>query len=127
MILLDTHVVVWLYEDPERLVPVGVRRRLDVEPLALSPYVRLELQYLYEVEKLTVPGATIVDELRSKLEIALTDPPSALVCQVATSLAWTRDPFDRLISAHAVATETVLVTKDRTIREHLPLAWWNGS
>jgi PIN domain nuclease of toxin-antitoxin system len=125
--LLDTHVVVWLYEDPDRLIPPAVRKRLDREQLSLSPFVQLELQYLYEIGKLTVPPESIVDELSSKLELALTDPPAALVCRVATRLRWTRDPFDRLISAQAIATDTPLVTKDRTIRAQLPLAWWAGA
>lgn len=124
MILLDTHLLVWLYEDPQQLVPAAVRRRLDREALALSPFVRLELQYLYEVERVSVPSDVIVDDLMPRLELTLTDPPSALVCEVATTLGWTRDPFDRLLAAQAVATETPLVTKDRTIRRHLPLAWW---
>lgn len=124
MILLDTHLVVWLYQDPEKLVPMAVRSRLDRELLALSPFVRLELQYLYEVERISVPSQVIVDEMTSRLELTHTDPPSALVCQAATALDWTRDPFDRLIAAQAVATRTPLVTKDPTIRRHLPLAWW---
>ena len=113
MILQDTHIVVWSYEDPERLIPVAVRQRLDDEELALSPFVQLELQYLYEVEKISVPADTIVNELKPKLEMVLADPPSAAVCQTALTLGWPRDPFDRLISAHAIATETVLVTKER--------------
>lgn len=124
MILLDTHIVVWLYEDPQRLIPSQVLQRLNDEPLALSPFVRLELQYLYEVKKVAVPAQSIIDDLAPKLEMALTDPPSALVCQVATTLDWTRDPFDRLICAQAVATGTALVTKDRMIRKHVSLAWW---
>jgi len=72
----------------------------------------------------SVPAQTIVDELAPSLELAFTDPPSALVCEVATELGWTRDPFDRLISAQAIATRTTLVTKDRTIRQHVSLAWW---
>jgi PIN domain nuclease of toxin-antitoxin system len=124
VILLDTHIVVWLYDDPERLVPPPVRERLNAEPLALSPFVRLELQYLYEVRRISVPAQTIVDDLVRKLEMVLTDPPSAQVCQAATALGWARDPFDRLISAQAVASDTTLVTKDRVIRDHLPLAWW---
>lgn len=126
MILLDTHVVVWLYEDPGRLIPEPVRERLEADPLALSPFVRLELQYLHEVGRISVPPQAIVDELTPTLELVLTDPPSALVCHTATELSWTRDPFDRLISAHALATRTALVTKDRTIREHLPYAWWES-
>jgi PIN domain nuclease of toxin-antitoxin system len=122
--LLDTHIVVWLYDDPDRLVPAAVRERLNAEPLALSPFVRLELQYLYEVGRVSVPAQAIVDELGPKLELVLTDPPSAQICQAATGLGWTRDPFDRLIAAQAVISGDTLVTKDRIIRTHLPLAWW---
>jgi PIN domain nuclease of toxin-antitoxin system len=124
MILLDTHVVVWLYDDPERLVPEKVRERLNAEPLALSPFVRLELQYLYEVGRVAVPAHTIVDDLVPKLEMLLTDPPAAQICLAAIELNWTRDPFDRLISAQALTTGMSLVTRDRVIRSHLPLAWW---
>jgi PIN domain nuclease of toxin-antitoxin system len=126
VILLDTHVIVWLYEDPERLIPPQVRQRLNDEPLGLSPFVRLELQYLFEAGRVTVPAGTIVDELTPSLELAQTDPPSALICEVAAELDWTRDPFDRLITAQAIATTTPLVTKDRTIRSHSQLAWWSG-
>jgi len=73
-----------------------------------------------------VPPQTIVDELTPKLELALTDPPAALVCQAALGLRWTRDPFDRFLSAQALATAAPLVTKDRTSREHVSLAWWAG-
>lgn len=124
MILLDTHVLVWLYEDPERLTPPLVRERLEAEQLGLSPFVRLELQYLYEVGRVSVPAQAIVDDVAPKLELVLTDPPSAQVCQAAETLSWTRDPFDRLISAQAITSDTNLVTKDGIIRKHLPLAWW---
>jgi PIN domain nuclease of toxin-antitoxin system len=124
VILLDTHIVVWLYDDPQRLIPPAVHERLNAEPLALSPFVRLELQYLYEVKKISVPAQAIVDELVPGLEMVLTDPPSAQICQAALTLDWTRDPFDRLISAQAVSSGATLVTKDRVIRSHLPLAWW---
>lgn len=124
MTLLDTHVVVWLYEDPERLLPVKVRRRLESDALVLSPFVSLELQYLYEVGRIKVPGKTVIDELVPKLEMIVSDPPAALICAVAATLDWTQDPFDRLISAQAAATDIPLITKDRTIRKQLPQAWW---
>jgi PIN domain nuclease of toxin-antitoxin system len=124
VILLDTHIVVGLYDDPQSLIPPAVHERLNTEPLALSPFVRLELQYQYEVKKISVPAQAIVDELVPRLEMVLADPPSAQICQAAVALDWTRDPFDRLISAQAVSSGATLVTKDRVIRSHPPLAWW---
>ena len=44
--------------------------------------------------------------------------------RAAASLGWTRDPFDRMIAAHAIVADAPLLTADRTILEHLPLATW---
>jgi PIN domain nuclease of toxin-antitoxin system len=124
VILIDTHVLVWSYVDPFRLLPAAVRERLDGEQLVLSPFVSLELRYLHEVGRLTVSAADVEAELSRKLELGRADPSSAQVCAAAADLDWTRDPFDRLLSAHAVVAGIPLVTKDRIIRKNLPLAWW---
>src|SRR5690606_27064265 len=39
-------------------------------------------------------------------------------------LAWTRDPFDRLIAGDALAAADRLVTKDEVIRASVELAVW---
>jgi PIN domain nuclease of toxin-antitoxin system len=44
--------------------------------------------------------------------------------QAAMSLSWTRDPFDRLIAAHAIVANSPLITADETILENLSLATW---
>lgn len=124
--LLDTHIVVWLYEDAERLLPAAVLRRLDQESLVLSPFVRLELQYLHEIGKLSVSPATLLDYLMPSLEMTASNPAAAPVCEVASTMDWTRDPFDRLLSAEAASAGMTLLTKDRTIRKHLSHAWWPG-
>ena len=38
--------------------------------------------------------------------------------------AWTRDVFDRLITAEAEAAGLVLITKDQKIRENYVQAFW---
>jgi PIN domain nuclease of toxin-antitoxin system len=40
------------------------------------------------------------------------------------ALDWTHDPFDRLISAHALCRGIPLLTKDKMIRRRLKLAVW---
>lgn len=49
----------------------------------------------------------------------------AELVQAAASLAWTRDPFDRLIAAHAIVAGAPLITADQTIQENLSLAVWD--
>ena len=44
--------------------------------------------------------------------------------QIANHLSWTRDPFDRMITAHALSFSAMLCTRDGTIREHYQHAFW---
>jgi len=127
VILLDTHVVVWLYERLLNRIPAAVQRRLNREQLALSPFVHLELGYLREVGRVSPPVEAIIDDLASRVGLQSADIGAAAVCKAALDLTWTRDPFDRLLAAHAVVSGMTLITKDETLRQHLPLAWWADS
>ena len=122
--MIDTHVVVWLYQRQGRRLPGVVERRLSREQLAVSPFVKLELGYLNEIGRFKYPPRTVIEELSSRLGMMHADIAASAVCDAAIGLTWTRDPFDRLICAHAVASKLTLVTADETIRRHLPLAWW---
>jgi PIN domain nuclease of toxin-antitoxin system len=124
VILLDTHLLVWLYGGLLSHIPAAVQRRLNQEQLALSPFVRLELGYLYEVGRVRAPAEAVIDDLSARLELVLADVSSSAVCRAALALTWTRDPFDRLLAAHATVSSVPLITKDETIRRHLQLAWW---
>jgi PIN domain nuclease of toxin-antitoxin system len=44
--------------------------------------------------------------------------PFERVVQAALQEKWTRDPFDRLIVAHAKAAHAPLLTVDQTITKH---------
>jgi PIN domain nuclease of toxin-antitoxin system len=92
--------------------------------LLLSPMVMLELQYLLEIRRLTVPPATIVDTLGRAARLRICDLPFAGVARAALGETWTRDPFDRIIVAHARLRELPLLTKDRVIRAHYERAIW---
>lgn len=124
MILLDTHVLVWLYGGERNRIPTAVQRRLEREQLGLSPFVQLELGFLYEIGRARDSAQAVVEELGTRLELVVADVAAAAVCSVALGLTWTRDPFDRLLAAHAIVASLPLVTKDETMRQHVPLAWW---
>lgn len=85
----------------------------------------LELKYLHEVRRARDPVAVILAALRHDLGIEVTDRSIVEIGEAAFDLSWTRDPFDRLIAAHAIVANAPLVTADETIREHLPLAVWD--
>jgi PIN domain nuclease of toxin-antitoxin system len=54
---LDTHILVWLYQDgAARLTPQGVRAVEAAEQLLISPMVELELTYLHEIARINCPA-----------------------------------------------------------------------
>lgn len=124
MILFDTHVLIWLYEGPVSRISARVRRRIEGEQLGLSPVSQLELALLHEVGRLHVAPDALVNELGVRLGLVIADISAAALCAAALPLTWTRDPFDRLLAAHCIAAQLVLVTADQAMRRHLPLAWW---
>lgn len=91
----------------------------------VSPVVELELTYLYEIGRVTEPAAAPLASLRRSIGLQVADLSLAALTQAAVGLSWTRDPFDRLIAAHAIVADAPLVTADETIRKHLPLATWD--
>lgn len=121
---LDTHVVVWAVAGEHDRLSDTARNALEHDTLRVSPMVALELTYLHEVGRITTTSDTVLDEARRSLGLVPADDPLADIIDVATGLDWTRDPFDRIIAAHAIATRARLLTRDETIRAHLDLAIW---
>jgi PIN domain nuclease of toxin-antitoxin system len=125
MIYLDTHVVIWLYAgDPRRLTPAACAAIEAEADCRISPVVELELGYMREVRRLSHAPDTIISELERTIGLVRCPEPLAAIVGAALPLTWTRDPFDRLITAHAALTGSTLITPDTTIRAHYPTALW---
>ena len=124
MIYLDTHVVAWLFAGRLDHFPEAVRRRLEESELWISPMVALELQYLFEVRRTTEPASVVVEGLQRMIGLKVCDLPFPAVISTAQRQAWTRDPFDRVITAQAALREAPLLTKDELILEHYSRAVW---
>lgn len=121
---LDTHVVVWLYAgEPERLSKVAAAL-IESSAVAISPAVVLELQYLHEIKRVTEPAGHVVDDLRGRIDLTVDDLAFSTVVTEALGLSWTRDPFDRLITAHARARDAILLSADKRIQKHYARATW---
>lgn len=120
---LDTHVAVWLrMGDAKRLRPI--RRQLDRGPLKLSPFALLELQALFEIGRLRETGRWILEQLGESHGVALAVDGLALAADRSLDLSFTRDPFDRLIAAHALAARATLLTADESLLRHVSCARW---
>ena len=101
MIFLDTHVVVWLYEGLLEKIPKSIQEKLEASELYISPMVVLELDFLYEIERIGVAGSEIVHHLDAHLGMSISRVDFYRIIEEAQTQCWTRDPFDRLIVANA--------------------------
>ena len=123
MTYLDTHAVVWLYEGTATRFGKAALHAIRHDNLLVSPAVILELQLLHEIRRLTQGGDAIVDAV-SELGVQVCHLGFRSVVDSSLDLKWVRDPFDRLIVAHARANDAALITKDENIRRHYKRAIW---
>ena len=114
MILLDTNAVIWLHRNDRRAARLGDRGRLYVSPATV-----LELQFLLEVGRLRLAADSEVTHLVHDDRWVVDDPSSAAWFDAATTIQWTRDPFDRLLVAHARIRKWRLATGDSLLLERL--------
>ena len=114
VILLDTNALLWIEQGHRRSRALTAGQRLY-----LSPATLLELQMLIESGRMrSLPGvspASVAGDERWLLD----DVPSARWFIAAAEIGWTRDPFDRLIVAHARLRGWKLATSDGTLLEQL--------
>jgi PIN domain nuclease of toxin-antitoxin system len=94
------------------------RAAVERSDVLASPMAVLELQTLYEINRVSERPEDIVAELSITLGLQVCNHPWSLVARAATEIQWTRDPFDRLIVAHAQARKAPLLTTDRHILRH---------
>lgn len=125
LIYLDTHVVVWLYaQGAAALSPRAADHIEAASEIRCSPMVRLEVQYLFEIGRVTEPALGVFDALSAALGLRMCDLPFFAVVRESERQDWTRDPFDRLIVAQASLAGAPLLTKDETIHAAYSRTVW---
>ncbi len=120
VILLDTHVLIWLAADPRQLskpATAAIRRALQRDSLAIAAISLWELAWLAKAGRIDFDGtvAAFLARITERLTVL---PLTAEVAALAPELpaSYPKDPADRLIGATALSTGTPLVTKDEDIR-----------
>ena len=124
LVYLDTHVLAWLHDGLLERLSGAAARATEAGRLTLSGTAELELQYLHEIGRVCPDAQTVVSTLTEEIGLRRSEMPLAPIASRASHLAWTRDPFDRLISAEALLAGARLVTKDETILAHCEAALW---
>lgn len=122
MILVDTHVVLWLAFEEDR---VSKKARVAIDDarkhgrgLAISDITLLEIATLEKKRRIALHSTleTFITEVESRFIVF---PITARVCVRAMALtaAFPNDPADRVISATALVEGIPLVTADDAIRK----------
>src|SRR3989339_1272979 len=116
---LDTHIVVWLRQkELEKFSKRAWDAIENAHTLLISPMVMMELKYLQEIGRLTDTPYNIFGDLNAMIDLRVDEVEMFDVIKKSLSLEWTRDPFDRLIVANAMARDYPLLTKDEKILTH---------
>lgn len=120
MILLDTHVLIWMGRDPRKLTrraAQAIRRAHSSGGLAIS------CMSLFEIAHLSVRGRLALkaglDVVLSEVEkqcVILPLTTSVVVAAARLPEAFPADPMDRIIGATAQVEGIALVTADARIR-----------
>jgi PIN domain nuclease of toxin-antitoxin system len=123
VILLDTHVWVWLALDAKRLsrtAAAAIRKATTSGGISVASISLWELAMLFADGRLRAPG-TVESSVRSVVETtgAIVHEISPEIAALATMFPQTypQDPADRLIGATARSLGLPLVTKDQRMLE----------
>jgi PIN domain nuclease of toxin-antitoxin system len=121
VILLDTHVVLWLTSDPDKLsgkagAAIEVSRK-NGDGLAICDITLLELTTLASKGRihLGIGLESFLQEVEARFVVF---PITSRACARAMSFPTTypKDPADRIIGATALVEGLSLITADREIR-----------
>ena len=115
MILLDTHVLVWLANEPRKLskkASAAIRRASRESGLAISAITLWELSWLATHGRLETTGTveSFVEKISSRTAVR---PITVKIAVLANQFPadYSHDPCDRLIGATALAEGIALITK----------------
>lgn len=114
MLLLDSHVLLWVLTGARRLGPASTAQIDESSTVFVSAATVLELTIKAMLGKLSIPDglvARLTDAGFDHLDIT-TDHAEALTAYPELAR---HDPFDRLLVAQAATESLVLVTADRVL------------
>jgi PIN domain nuclease of toxin-antitoxin system len=124
VVFLDTHIAVWLYSGLVDKLTEAAKHAIDASDLLISPMAKLELQYLHEIGRITVKPDILIGTLTGAIGLRVSATPLQQIINEALRIKWTRDVFDRMMSAEARVNGYGLITADDEIRSNFELAVW---
>ena len=129
MILLDTHVLIWMVADSQRLSRIATA---EIRTAQRGGGVGISAITLWELASLLARGriqayGTVDASVRLVIEGVAVKPITAEIAALSAEFPddFPRDPADRLIAATARAEGLLLLTRDQHMRKSplLRTAW----
>jgi PIN domain nuclease of toxin-antitoxin system len=124
LIYLDTHVVAWLYSGLTDKLSDIAKTLINENEVYISAIIRLELQYLYEIKRIKDEPDVIISNLSEQIGLKICNKNFNDIISISLTITWTRDPFDRIITANALLNNNILLSKDQNIMNNYLYAKW---
>jgi PIN domain nuclease of toxin-antitoxin system len=124
MIFLDTHVIIWLYSGHLDLFNKKTLSLINDNQIFISQISRLEMKFLNEIGRIKQKPDIIVDTLIDEIGLKFSNNSYERIISQAIHLDFTRDPFDRMIVADALISNSRLISKDVNIKKHYKNTIW---
>ena len=128
-LLLDTHAILWMLSDDQRLPPSARKLILEAQDIRYSPASLWEIGIKLSIDRYQLK---LADDWATTIPRALEAnacrhlPISATHCEKVSKLPWIhRDPFDRMLIAQAQCEDLTLLSVDQMIPHYpgLKHAW----
>lgn len=123
MMLLDSHVLLFLLADGGQQIGTDARQQISVAPRVFVSIASIwELEIKRGLSRLTLPVADWYSVVERGIEIIGADIDDAV--RAGSLPLHHRDPFDRMIIAQALNRGLVVATRDRAFESYgVPILW----